>query len=103
MARTSRASVLDEQTFAVRVRFIIPEGGLGCLDEMHRWLRRRVGADGYAIHSASLGYTLPQVSVIHANDVTILAECIRDFGLQLHSEPKRSPSSGRGDIIASSA
>lgn len=43
MRRSTRASVLNDRTFAVRCRVEIPLGGMRCLDEMYRWSRSRVG------------------------------------------------------------
>ena len=59
MAAMARRSIpqakVDEQTFPIRVRLVVPERGFGvALDEMHAWLREHVGRN-YAWHGGDWG------------------------------------------------
>ena len=82
--RTEPMWKTDARLFGVRVRFLIPEGGLSITPELNAWLHREAG-DQHAIHSAG---TWPQSSFLYLNDVTLAARAVTDFGLRIHGLPK---------------
>lgn len=52
--RSTPQKKIDEIAFPIRVRFRIPEGGLGRrLDHLHRWLGNEIGPGEYAVHSSA--------------------------------------------------
>ncbi|WP_325048867.1 SOS response-associated peptidase [Rhodophyticola porphyridii] len=52
--RSTPQKKIDERAFPVRVRFAVPERGLGArMDDLHRWLAAEVGSGEYAVHSSS--------------------------------------------------
>lgn len=97
MRRSTRASVLDDRTFAVRCRVEIPLGGMRCLDEMHRWFRGKVGREGYAFHSSSFNHLGKDGMYIHCVDAAVATEAIALFGLVVFSLPRETPS-GMGGV-----
>ena len=87
--RSTPAKVIDDQTFAIRVLFVVPELGFSRLNEMHQWLRDRV-PKAHAVHSH--GVTgVNQCGALYVNDVEIAAECIKAFELELAAHPKQTP------------
>lgn len=86
--RSEPAHKIDERTFAVRVRFTIPEGGLSGLNDLYAWLRERAPHD-YAIHSAKAGTR--HCGALHLNDPKLAAECVETFGLEVAALPKLTP------------
>ena len=52
--RSTSSAVIDDLRFAIRVKFVVPDTGLGAdLDRLHEWLRANVGKDRFAVHSAA--------------------------------------------------
>jgi hypothetical protein len=89
--RTTPAKKLDERTFAVRIRFAIPETGLSCLGEMHNWLRDNAPND-FAIHSTTVGGWNPQFcGFLYMNSPAVALECVAKFNLQVYGLPKLTP------------
>jgi hypothetical protein len=87
--RSTPARILDDRSFAVRIRFRIPENGLSCASELHSWLRQRT-QNQFAIHSATfIGGA--QCSAIYVNEPAIAIECIEKFGLEVYGLRKESP------------
>ena len=87
--RSTPAKVYDEQTFAVRVLFLIPELGFSRLNEMHQWLRDRA-PKAHAVHSHGLtGVHL--CGALYVNEIEVAAECIKLFELELSALPKQTP------------
>lgn len=85
--RSTPAKVLDERTFAVRVRFAIPELGLSCVMDMHNWLRDNAAND-YAIHSTTAPGWNPQLcGLLYVNSLAIAQECATKFNLQVYRLP----------------
>ena len=90
MARRSiPAKTVDEQTFAIRTLFRIPELGFTRLNDMHQWLRERA-PQGHAIHSHGLT-GINQCGALYVNDIEVAVECIKLFELELASLPKQTP------------
>ena len=90
MARHSTpAKTVDEQTFAIRTLFRIPERGFTRLNDMHQWLRERA-PQAYAIHSHGVT-DKSQCGALYLNDIEIAAECIKLFELDLAALPKQTP------------
>ena len=87
--RSTPAKVYDEQTFAIRVLFLIPELGFSRLDEMHQWLQERAPR-AHAIHSHGLT-GLNQCGALYVNDIEVANECITAFELELRTLPKQTP------------
>jgi len=85
--RSAPAKSLDDRTFAVRVRFAIPELGLSCLNDLYAWLQQRA-PHNFAIHGAG---TQPHCAFLYLNDPALAAECIKTFELNVHGLPKESP------------
>lgn len=54
MSRRTRAQQkTDDLAFPIRVKFTVPERGLGEVStRMHQWLREQFGAGRFAVHSA---------------------------------------------------
>lgn len=54
MSRRTRAQQqTDDLAFPIRVKFTVPERGLGDVsNRMHEWLRDEVGGSRFAVHSA---------------------------------------------------
>lgn len=51
--RFAPASKTDDLRFAVRVKFAVPDMGMGPeLDRLHEWLRANIGSGNFAVHSA---------------------------------------------------
>ena len=89
--RSTPAKKLDERTFAVRVRFAIPETGLSCLLEMHNWLRDNAAND-YAIHSTKAPGWDPQFcGLLYMNSLAAALECATRFNLEIYGLPKQTP------------
>jgi hypothetical protein len=90
--RSISSKITDERTFAVRVRFAIPELGLSRLDELHGWLQQSTGRD-YAIHPANWkdGTDLQQCAFLHVNDLALALECVQRFDLRVHTISKQLP------------
>jgi hypothetical protein len=89
--RSTNAKILDERTFAVRIRFAIPELGLSCLGEMHDWLRDHAAND-YALHSTTIGGWNPQFcGLLYMNSLAAALECATKFNLRIYSLPKATP------------
>jgi hypothetical protein len=89
--RSTPANKLDERTFAVRIRFAIPERGLPCLPEMHKWLSENAPND-YAIHSTAVGGWTPQFcGYLYMNSPVMALECATRFNLQVYGLPKETP------------
>ena len=86
--RSIPAKALDQRTFAVRVRFAIPENGLQCLNELHEWLRVRAPKE-HAIHSTTVDSR--HCAYLHLNDPALASECVQTFGLEVVGLPKESP------------
>ena len=87
--RSTPAKTIDEQTFAIRVLFVIPELGFRRLNEMHQWLRERA-PKAYAIHSHGLTGA-NQCGALYLNDIAIAADCVKAFELELAALPKQTP------------
>ena len=87
--RSTPAKTIDDQTFAIRAVFRIPEHGFTRLNDMHQWLRE--GApQAYAIHSHGLtGMNL--CGALYVNDIEVAVECIKLFELELAALPKQTP------------
>ena len=85
--RSTPAKVYDEQTFAVRVRFSIPERGFTRLNEVNDWLRQRTNRQ-YAIHSTT---AIRQCAFLHVNDLAVALECVKLFDMELVGLPKQTP------------
>ena len=96
MRRSTRASVLDDRTFAVRCRVEIPLGGMRCLDEMHRWFRGKVGREGYAFHSAGFNLLGKDGMYIHCVDAAVATEAMVQFGLIALGFPRETPCGKNG-------
>lgn len=76
--RTRAQSKTDDLAFPIRVKFIVPECGLGqAYDRIHLWLREEIGALNYADHAASTlagnGFAL------HFRQIEDAARCIDAF------------------------
>ena len=82
MRRSTPYKILDDRTFAVRMRIKVGGGGLRCLREVHDYLRNE---GTYAIHSAGAGI------YIYANDPKIIIDCVEKFDLKLLSFNKETP------------
>lgn len=53
--RTTPQAKADDLAFPVRVKIVVPEGGLGsAANAMHDWLKRELGPGRYAYHSAGI-------------------------------------------------
>ena len=90
MARRSTPyAVSDDQTFAIRIRFAIPELGMKRLNEMHQWLQEKA-PNAYAIHSAGVP-SGNQCAFLYVNDLAICLECVREFDLKIAGLPKLTP------------
>lgn len=51
--RTRLQTKTDDLAFPVRVKFVVPSGGLGGVsDRLHVWLQEELGGREYAVHSA---------------------------------------------------
>ncbi len=51
--RSTPASKTDDARFPIRVKFEVPQTGLGRdLDNLNEWLASNVGSGRYAVHSA---------------------------------------------------
>tara|TARA_Y100000296_G_scaffold66074_1_gene77962 strand:- start:43 stop:351 length:309 start_codon:yes stop_codon:yes gene_type:complete len=51
--RTRAQQQTDDLAFPIRVKFTVPERGLGDVsNRMHEWLRQEVGGGRFAVHSA---------------------------------------------------
>ena len=92
MRRSTRASVLDDRTFAVRCRVEVTLGGMRCLDEMHRWFRGKVGREGYAFHGAGFNELGKDCMYIYCVNSAAATEAIAKFGLIALSLPRQTPS-----------
>ena len=82
--RSTAAKKLDEHRFPVRVRIKtpLPLGFGRKLDEMHSWLKERVGLSGYAAH----GFNepgVPDASFWYFRDVETAHEFVARFGCDL--------------------
>lgn len=84
--RSTPQRLLDERAFPVRLRFIVPELGLGrTADAMYAWLAENVGRGNYAVHSA--GRDLPgawdgmAVHLRRAADAAALVEAFPELTL----------------------
>ena len=87
--RSTPAKTVDEQTFAIRILFRIPELGFSRLNDMHQLLRERA-PQAHAIHSH--GVTgIKQCCALYVNDIEVAVECIKLFELDLASLPKQTP------------
>ena len=87
--RSTPSKVYDEQTFAIRILFLIPERGFSRLNEMHQWLRDRA-PKAYAVHSHGLTGT-NQCGALYLNNIEAANECIKAFELELAALPKQTP------------
>src|SRR4051812_22248134 len=84
----SRAKATDDRTFAVRLRFRIPERGMSYQwPELDAWLRRNAPG-AYVIHPAG---TYPDASYLYMNNPDLAAECSRLFALEIDAKPKETP------------
>lgn len=87
--RSTPTKFYDEQTFAIRVLFVVPDLGFSPLNDMHQWLRERA-PQAHAIHSH--GLTRANLCVtLYVNDIQIAADCIKSFELELAALPKLTP------------
>ena len=87
--RSTPAKTIDDQTFAIRILFVIPELGFKRLNEMHKWLQDRA-PKAHAIHSH--GHTgTNQCAALYVNDIEIAGDCVKAFELQLAARPKLTP------------
>jgi hypothetical protein len=69
--RSTAARKLDERRFPpVRIKTPLPLGFGRKLDELHSWLKDRVGLGGYAAHDFNEP-GVPDVSLWYFNDVEI--------------------------------
>lgn len=51
--RSTPQKILDDNAFPVRVKFVVPEEGLGLeIDAMNAWLHKQVGLGEFAWHGA---------------------------------------------------
>lgn len=51
--RSTPAAKTDDARFPVRIKFAVPDTGLGRdIDRVHEWLTENVGKDHFAVHSA---------------------------------------------------
>lgn len=87
--RSTPASVYDDQTFAVRVRFTIPERGFSRLNEAHDWLRQRTNRQ-YAFHAGG-NANGGQCAFLYVNDLAVAMECVARFEMELVGLPKMTP------------
>ena len=87
--RSTPPKTIDEQTFAIRTLFRIPELGFTRLNEMHSWLDERA-PKAHAIHSHGLT-GMNQCAALYVNDIEIAAQCIKVFELELAALPKQTP------------
>jgi hypothetical protein len=90
--RSTPYKISDDETFAIRVRFAIPELGMKRLNEMHQWLRDRA-PKAHAVHSASIlyGSASQLCAFLYVNDPAIALECVKEFELQIAGLPKLTP------------
>jgi hypothetical protein len=89
--RSTPAKKLDDRSFAIRIRFAIPETGLSCIPEVHNWLRDNAAND-YAIHSMTVGGWNPQhCGLLYMNSLAPALECVTKFDLQIYGLPKETP------------
>ena len=72
----------DDRTFAIRLRFAIPEHGLKCAMEMNAWLRDRTNGQ-YATHGASSHTYGQQCCYLYVNDPVVALDCVNAFGLEV--------------------
>ena len=92
--RSTQQKKIDESAFPVRVKFVIPDGGLGWrLDDLHRWLQLEVGPGDYALHSTS-GLAMDAIG-IYLRDV----ECARAL---VHAFPDMTLADGTQQCIYTS-
>jgi hypothetical protein len=82
MRRSTPYKILDDRSFAVRMRIKVGGQGLRCLNEVHGYLR---AAGFYAIHSDQGGI------YIYANDPKVVIDCVEKFDLKLLSFKKETP------------
>ena len=86
--RTAPAHKTDERTFAVRVRFVIPEMGLRNINEIYTWLRGRAPGE-FAIHGTVT--VRRDCCFLYMNDAAKASECVNHFGLEVYGLPKETP------------
>ncbi|MCA0433044.1 MAG: hypothetical protein LCH46_07240 [Proteobacteria bacterium] len=87
--RTAPAKKTDDETFACRVRIIIPGGGLGeKLQAIQDMFRERFGRV-WAMHAGERG--IPDTAYLYSNDPVALAECVTALGLEIDARPKKTP------------
>ena len=85
--RSTRQQLLDERSLPVRVRLLVPEGGIRNLPEIHAWLSARAPG-AHAVHSAcEPGF--PDAVFVYLNDPRLALELMERFGLQLAGAPRR--------------
>ena len=74
--RTKSAASADDLRFAIRVKFIVPDRGLGSdLDHLNAWLREHVGKERYAVRSATCkGGSAVAVHLVEPMDAVTLAD-----------------------------
>lgn len=86
--RSEPAKKIDERAFAVRIRVAIPEMGLKNINEIHAWLRARVGGE-FAIHPSATSQG--DCCFLYMNDTAMALECVKHFGLRVYGLPKETP------------
>ena len=72
----------------MRVRLLVPEGGIRELPELHAWLAERAPGR-YAIHSACQPGS-PDAVFLYLDDLRIAADAIERFGLALANTPRKT-------------
>ena len=87
--RSTPAKTIDDQTFAIRILFVIPELGFKRLNEMHHWLHERA-PKAHAIHSHGIRRAC-QCGALYVNDIEIATECVKTFELEFAALPKQTP------------
>lgn len=78
--RTRPQAKTDDLAYPIRVRFIVPSGGLGMLSRnLDDWLREELGRRRYAKHSSSGIYVHAQQVAIYFRTVEDARRCVDAF------------------------
>lgn len=78
--RTRAKSKTDDLAYPIRVRFIVPEGGLRMLPRsLDEWLQDQLGRRRYAVHPASGIYVYSQQFAIYFRSVEDARRCVEAF------------------------